>query len=160
MQEIIINKNEAGQRFDKYLFKYFKEAPQSFVYKMLRKKNIELNNKKATGNEKLLVGDVVKIFMADETISKFRGNISVKEVKTTAIDTKIVVDNIVYEDEDILIINKPSGVLSQKAAPTDVSINNTLHTSRNNRSWEINTISHRITGANLNRNLILFTQFH
>lgn len=123
MQEIIINKNEAGQRFDKYLFKYFKEAPQSFVYKMLRKKNIELNNKKATGNEKLLVGDVVKIFMADETISKFRGNISVKEVKTTAIDTKIVVDNIVYEDEDILIINKPSGVLSQKAAPTDVSIN-------------------------------------
>ena len=40
MREIIINKNEAGQRFDKLLFKYFNAAPASFVYKMLRKKNI------------------------------------------------------------------------------------------------------------------------
>ncbi|MEE1517003.1 MAG: RluA family pseudouridine synthase, partial [Lachnospiraceae bacterium] len=100
MQEIIINKNEAGQRFDKYLFKYFKEAPQSFVYKMLRKKNIELNSKKATGNEKLVVGDIIKLFMADDTIAKFRGNITVKEVKSSPIDTKIVIDNILYEDED------------------------------------------------------------
>ena len=123
MQEIIINKNEAGQRFDKYLFKYFKEAPQSFVYKMLRKKNIELNSKKATGNEKLIVGDIIKLFMADDTIAKFRGNTTVKEVKSSPIDTKIVIDNILYEDEDILIINKPAGVLSQKATPGDISIN-------------------------------------
>ena len=47
MREIIINKNEAGQRFDKLLFKYFNAAPASFVYKMLRKKNITLNNKKS-----------------------------------------------------------------------------------------------------------------
>ena len=47
MQEIIIGKNEVGQRFDKFLFKFFKEAPGSFIYKMLRKKNIVLNNKKA-----------------------------------------------------------------------------------------------------------------
>ena len=107
MQEIIINKNEAGQRFDKYLFKYFKEAPSSFIYKMLRKKNIELNSKKATGNEKLIVGDIIKLFMADDTIAKFRGNTTVKEVKSSPIDTKIVIDNILYEDEDILIINNP-----------------------------------------------------
>lgn len=123
MQEIVINKNEAGQRFDKYLFKYFKEAPKSFVYKMLRKKNIELNNKKATGNEKLTTGDTVKLFMADETIAKFRGRLSHIEDKSNVIDTKVVVDNIVYEDEDILIINKPAGILSQKASPNDISIN-------------------------------------
>ena len=53
MKEIIIEKNQAGQRFDKFLFKYFKEAPSSFIYKMLRKKNIVLNGKKSDGKDKL-----------------------------------------------------------------------------------------------------------
>ena len=46
MREIIIKENEAGQRLDKFLKKYMKEAPASFFYKMLRKKNIVLNGKK------------------------------------------------------------------------------------------------------------------
>ena len=46
MKEIIIEKNQAGQRFDKFLFKYFKEAPSSFIYKMLRKKNIVIDIEK------------------------------------------------------------------------------------------------------------------
>ena len=53
MKTFIIKENEAGQRFDKYLKKLLKEAPSSFVYKMLRKKNIVLNGKKADGSEKL-----------------------------------------------------------------------------------------------------------
>ena len=65
MQEIIIGKNEAGQRFDKYLFKYFKEAPSGFIYKMLRKKNIVLNGKKSDGRDKLNEKDIIKVFMAD-----------------------------------------------------------------------------------------------
>ena len=126
MQEIIIKKNEAGQRFDKFLCKYFKEATSSFIYKMLRKKNIELNSKKATGNEKLVEGDSIKIFMADDTIAKFRGTSIAKatNVKLSAkINTAVIRENIIYEDENILIINKPVGVLSQKATPTDISIN-------------------------------------
>ena len=51
MKEITIQKNEAGQRFDKFLAKYMNQAPKSFFYKMLRKKNITLNGKKAAGNE-------------------------------------------------------------------------------------------------------------
>ena len=47
MKEFIIEENEAGQRFDKYLAKLLREAPKSFFYKMLRKKNITLNGKKA-----------------------------------------------------------------------------------------------------------------
>lgn len=121
MQEITIKKNEAGQRFDKYLCKYFKEATSSFIYKMLRKKNIELNSKKATGSEKLVEGDVIKIFMADETIEKFKGQTKVPT--KSKINTSTIRDNIVYEDENILIVNKPVGVLSQKAKPTDISIN-------------------------------------
>ena len=116
MQEIIIQENEAGQRFDKYLFKYFKEAPSSFVYKMLRKKNIVLNGKKSDGKDKIQVGDSVKIFMADETISKFRGEIPVEIVSPVKLD-------IVYEDDNVIMVNKPSGMLSQKARQNDISVN-------------------------------------
>lgn len=128
MQEIIIGKNEAGQRFDKFLCKYFKEAGSSFIYKMLRKKNIELNSKKATGSEKLNVGDCVKLFMADDTIAKFRGNVTdkatiVSNTSNVSKYIKLVKDKIVYEDEDILILDKPAGVLSQKAEVKDISIN-------------------------------------
>ena len=71
MKEIEINSNEAGQRFDKFLGKYLDQAPKSFLYKMLRKKNITLNGKKAAGNEILALGDNVKLFFSDETIKKF-----------------------------------------------------------------------------------------
>lgn len=116
MQEIIISKNEAGQRFDKYLFKYFKEANASFIYKMLRKKNIVLNGKKSDGKDKLNEGDSVKVFMADETIAKFRGETADEIVAPIDLD-------VVYEDEHVIMVNKPSGMLSQKAEKDDVSVN-------------------------------------
>lgn len=113
MQEIKVTKNEAGQRLDKLLAKYLNEAPKSFFYKMMRKKNIVLNGKKATGSEKLEEGDIVKLFLSDETIEKFS---SVKVQRTKA---NLAV---VYEDEDILLINKPVGMLSQKAKESDISL--------------------------------------
>ena len=118
MKEIVIKPNEAGQRLDKLLKKYLSEAPGSFIYKMLRKKNIVLNGKKATGNEKLSVGDSVKLFLADETIQKFSSpvqNSSVNRIESVPLD-------IVYEDKQILLINKPSGMLSQRAEKSDVSV--------------------------------------
>ena len=69
MRELVVSKNEAGQRFDKYLFKYLNKAGSGFVYQMLRKKNIVLNDKKAAGNERLNVGDVVKLYLAEDTIN-------------------------------------------------------------------------------------------
>ncbi|MDD3323467.1 MAG: RluA family pseudouridine synthase, partial [Paludibacter sp.] len=113
MTEITITHNEAGQRFDKLLSKYLNDASKSFIYKMLRKKNIVLNGKKATGSEKLVVGDVVKLFLADDTIAKF-SNVKI-QTTTTQIE-------IIYEDNDILIINKPAGMLSQKAVINDESL--------------------------------------
>lgn len=113
MQEIIVTANEAGQRFDKLLAKYLNEAPKSFLYKMLRKKNIVLNGKKATGNEKLQVGDQIKLFLADETIEKFS--------KVQVQRTKQKID-IIYEDDHVLMINKPVGMLSQKAEAKDESL--------------------------------------
>ena len=52
MKKLIVGTNESGQRLDKYLGKTLSEAPKSFIYKMLRKKNITLNDKKADGCEK------------------------------------------------------------------------------------------------------------
>ena len=73
MREVTIGANEAGQRFDKFLKKYLKEAGSGFLYKMLRKKNITLNGSKADGSEKLAVGDRICFFLAEETLEKFRG---------------------------------------------------------------------------------------
>ena len=71
MRETIIKENESGQRLDKYLKKYLPQAPGSFIYKMLRKKNITLNGKKAAGTEILKNQDVIKIFLSDDTFEKF-----------------------------------------------------------------------------------------
>lgn len=114
MQEIQIAANEAGQRLDKLLAKYLSEAPKSFLYKMLRKKNIVLNGKKASGNEKLVAGDSVKLFLSDETIQKFS-----REITVCKSNTKL---DILYEDDDILLVNKPAGMLSQKAEAKDISL--------------------------------------
>lgn len=72
MREFQINSNEAGQRFDKYLKKLLSNAGSSFIYKMLRKKNIVLNGKKADGTEKLSEGDQVKLFLSDETFENLQ----------------------------------------------------------------------------------------
>ena len=73
MKTIEITEREAGQRLDKFLGKYMSLAPKSFFYKMLRKKNIVLNGKKAEGSERLAEGDSLTLYLADETIEKFVG---------------------------------------------------------------------------------------
>ena len=114
MQEIKISGREAGQRLDKFLGKYLREAGSGFLHKMLRKKNITLNGKKADGSERLSEGDCLRLFLAEETIRKFQGENSVRRTKTEL--------DFVYEDAQVLFVNKPAGMLSQKAAPEDISL--------------------------------------
>ena len=73
MRAIAVTDREAGQRLDKLLGKYLDLAPKGFIYKMLRKKNITLNGKKAEGNEILSAGDEVRAFLSEETFAKFSG---------------------------------------------------------------------------------------
>lgn len=140
---------EAGGRLDKYLMKFLKEAPTSFIYKMLRKKNIVLNGKKAAGNEFLKENDEVKLFLADETIVKFGGKVTLsqtadREYVATAEDSiesssddslynflkslkwEFDEPKVIYEDRDIIILNKPVNVLSQIAKRGDISMNEWL----------------------------------
>ena len=120
MYNRIITEREAGQRFDKYLHKLLPEAGSGFLYKMLRKKNIVLNDKKADGSEKLVCGDAVSIYFSDETLQKFMG----EQKKATVIPRLDV--TIIYENRHILIVNKPAGILTQKAVLTDFSLNDWL----------------------------------
>lgn len=118
MKMIQVQGDEAGQRMDKLLGRYLKEAPKSFLYKMLRKKNITLNGKKADGSEKLKEGDEIRIFFAEETYQKFAG-----EDKERRSEYPIMELSILYEDMHVLLVDKPVGMLTQKAKPEDVSLN-------------------------------------
>lgn len=117
MKELRITDLEAGQRLDKYLDRYLSNAGSGFIYKMLRKKNITLNDKKAGGGEKLNSGDVIKIFFKDETLNAFTGK---NEAKGNIDYGRYI--SVCYEDENILIVDKPKNVLSQKASKDDVSM--------------------------------------
>lgn len=119
MRELIFQE-DAGQRLDKYLQKYLNLAPKSFLYKMLRKKNIVLNGKKAEGSEKLKNGDVIRLYLSEETLEKFHESRKADQYpRWPGLE-------IVYEDCQLLLVNKPAGMLSQKADPKDVSLNEYL----------------------------------
>lgn len=126
MQSFTIGKNEAGQRFDKFLIKYFPEASKSFLYKMLRKKNITLNGKKAEGNEFLAAGDTVESFFSAETYNKFRRITGEIYLSTNNINDTELCPKIIYEDDNIILADKPTGMLTQKASPKDYSVNDWL----------------------------------
>ncbi|RKD22479.1 RluA family pseudouridine synthase [Caminicella sporogenes] len=105
MREIIIGENEYGQRLDRFLLKYLNNSTRANVYKLLRKKVIKVNGKREKENYFLKLGDRLQIFLSDETLDKLR-----KEEKIV-MDGKVNLD-IVYEDDEILVVNKPKGLLT------------------------------------------------
>lgn len=127
MKEFVIKPNEANQRFDKYLKKLLPNAGTSFIYKMLRKKNITLNKKKAAGNEVVVSGDVINVFFSDETFDKFTANTSDLQAEFEAL-AKLDLSGIeiVSETTDVLVASKPANMLSQKAVDIDISANERL----------------------------------
>ena len=104
MRKIIINKNDEGRRLDRFLKIYFEKAPLSFIYKNLRKKNIKVNGKKAKPEDILSDGDEIKLFLAEETIEKFKKDI--RKSKNSKLP------DILYEDDDIILVKKPINMLT------------------------------------------------
>ena len=121
MKEIRITKNEENQRLDKFLLKYMNKASKGFLYKMLRKKRIKLNGGRAEGNELLQAGDTLQLYLAEETIQSFM------EEKTVAAAKRHF--GIVYEDDDILVVSKPAGLLThpEKSSDKDTLIDQILY---------------------------------
>lgn len=102
MRTVTISANDAGQRLDKFLSKFLTDFPQSMLYKCLRKKRIKLNGKKAEGNARLCEGDVLSLYINEE----FFGNADDDGFKKIKPDLRIV-----YEDENVLLVDKKSGML-------------------------------------------------
>ena len=86
MKQLNITEMEENQRLDKFLFKYFNTAPKSFVYKMLRKKRIKYNGKKAEGSEIIKKGDTLQMYLAEETMDNF---IKKRELLEKNLDEKL-----------------------------------------------------------------------
>ncbi len=123
MRRITVRQNDAGQRLDKFLSKYLDQAGKGFIYKMIRKKNITLNGKRCTGAEILQPGDYVNLYLSDETIAKFSTDefVALKEYLNWQTDL-----NIIYEDENVIFIDKPPGMLTQRSKMDDISLNEYL----------------------------------
>lgn len=114
MKEIHVTSKDAGQRLNRFLGRLMPAAGSSFLYKMLRKKNITLNDAKADGNETVREGDVVRVYFSDETYAKMSGAEAVSPATRTFALHPVSEDQIVYEDDNLMAVYKPAGVLSQR----------------------------------------------
>lgn len=112
MKEITIKKNDAGQRLDRFVGKAVPLLPESLLQKYIRLKRIKLNGKGAKRDTRLNEGDVLQLYINDEFFEKPREENSYLKVGTPKL-------NIVYEDENILLVDKKPGVLCHSAGQWD-----------------------------------------
>ncbi len=101
MKKFIAGQNDIDQRLDKFLSKLLKDVPMGMIYKWIRKKRVKVNGKKQEISYMLKLGDVLELYINDEFFSE--KEISVK---------KSLPLSIVYEDQNIIIADKPSGIAS------------------------------------------------
>lgn len=105
MTEITIQKNDAGQRADRFLAKAYPNLKPPLVCKLMRKKRIKLNGAKTEPNTILKEGDVLRFYLSDELLSKEK---RFEKSDFREISAEI---NVIYEDENILLVDKPSGLV-------------------------------------------------
>lgn len=108
MREVTVGKNDAGQRLDKFMSKKFKTMPASLIYKYLRQKCVKINGKRTnSGNVLLEEGDVLSFYISDEFFGDGK-----TDIKTFLLGITPAF-SVVYEDENILLAEKPVGLLCQ-----------------------------------------------
>ncbi|MCR5649758.1 MAG: RluA family pseudouridine synthase [Lachnospiraceae bacterium] len=121
MKEYIISEKEEGTTLLKYCTRILPLSGQGMLRKFLRNKNIELNGKRSDGSDRLMSGDRVSFFLSDETFDKFHG-----QGKTKKYAEPLDTSRIIFENDDILIYDKPAGILSQSDISGEVSVNDML----------------------------------
>ena len=103
MKSFTINENDSGQRLDKFITKTVRGLPTSLMYKFIRKKRIKVNGHRAEEKQKLEAGDLVEMYIPDEFFSS-----EAASVEYSKADIPL---DVVYEDENLLLVNKKPGVL-------------------------------------------------
>lgn len=104
MKRTVIGKNDAGQRADKFITKAYPALPQSMMYKAMRQKDIKLNRKRCEPSTRLSEGDILELYLPDEVFERE------KEEKNALLFAGTGLE-IVFEDENILIADKPQGLI-------------------------------------------------
>ena len=104
MKQLTIGKNDAGQRLDKFLTKNLPNLPQSLLYKYIRKKRIKVNGKRAEISTRLSEGDVLDLYINDEFFEKPEPTYDFLHAGTNL--------NILFEDKNVLVLDKPVGLLA------------------------------------------------
>lgn len=112
MKELSVARNDAGQRLDRFVGKAVPLLPESLLQKYIRLKRIKLNGKGAKRDTRLAVGDVLQLYINDEFFEQPREENSYLKVGTPRL-------NIVYEDDNILLLDKKPGVLCHSAGVWD-----------------------------------------
>ena len=112
MITLIVKKEESGQTLEKYVRKILSQAPVSFIYKLFRKKDVKINGHWQDLKYIINEGEEVKIYVTEQQLEEFK---SQKESKAL----EDISSWIIYEDDNILLINKPRGVLVQKDSSND-----------------------------------------
>ena len=112
MKELTIKANDAGQRLDRFIGKAVPLLPESLLQKYIRLKRIKVNGKGSKRDTRLVAGDLIQLYINDEFFEKPREENSYLKVGTPRLD-------IVYEDENILLIDKKPGVLCHSAGVWD-----------------------------------------
>lgn len=102
MRSFVIKENDADQRLDKFVLKVAANLSPSLMYKYLRKKAIKVNGKRAEGNARLQVGDLVELYINDEFFKE-------KSDDFRAISYRPAL-SVVYEDENLMLVDKKAGV--------------------------------------------------
>ena len=111
MRELKIGKNDAGQRLDKFITKTL-SLPTSLLYKSIRLKKIKVNRKRAEANTMLVEGDTVQCFLAEEFFEHGKKNApdETPELSSASLSRMGSHLSIVYEDENLILVNKPAGL--------------------------------------------------
>lgn len=116
MKEIIIGKNDDDQRLDRFLKKYLGRAPKSVVQKYIRKHKFRLNGVHPKADTFIYEGDVLAIYISDTELDRFTKKTQHKKRVTQHL-------KIVYEDDQLIVIDKPKGILSHAVDSTDYGKN-------------------------------------
>ncbi|MDR1003224.1 MAG: RluA family pseudouridine synthase [Oscillospiraceae bacterium] len=103
MRELAVNKNDSGQRLDKFIQKTFPSMPVSVMYKAIRTKHIKLNKKRCQIGDKLAEGDKIELWLGDDLLLE-------KEFEYEFMKASSQLQ-IAYEDENILVADKPQGLI-------------------------------------------------
>ena len=112
MVTLIVKKEESGQTLEKYVRKILSQAPVSFIYKLFRKKDVKINGHWQDLKYIINEGEEVKIFVTDQQLEEFKSQKQSKALEDIS-------SWIIYEDDNILLVNKPRGVLVQKDSSND-----------------------------------------